>query len=285
MKKVVSFSGGRTSAYLSHLMIDKYGRENVEFVFMDTVAEHPKTYDFIKSVNLEFKLNLTCLRVVFNEELGKGNGYKIIDISEIKNDLIPWREMMKKYGTPYNPGGSFCTGMMKLGPWTKYLNEKYGKNNYESYLGIRIDEPKRLKPRENVVYMADISDFEKQDVLDWWEERSFNLEIPEHLGNCVFCIKKGINKVALAERDEPMLGREFMDEITSSWVREVEGRKAGKLDMYRGKNSFGDVIKIFSDHSRDDIEMTIRGRKQYESGSCTESCEVFNDEAQLDFDF
>jgi 3'-phosphoadenosine 5'-phosphosulfate sulfotransferase (PAPS reductase)/FAD synthetase len=48
MKKVVSFSGGRTSAYLCKIMIDKFGKDNVDFIYMDTGAEHPKTYEFIK---------------------------------------------------------------------------------------------------------------------------------------------------------------------------------------------------------------------------------------------
>jgi 3'-phosphoadenosine 5'-phosphosulfate sulfotransferase (PAPS reductase)/FAD synthetase len=50
MKHIVSFSGGRTSAYLVHLMEQKRKKENieVEYVFMDTGAEHPNTYEFIK---------------------------------------------------------------------------------------------------------------------------------------------------------------------------------------------------------------------------------------------
>lgn len=102
MKKVVSFSGGRTSAYLCYLMKEKYG-DDVDFVYMDTGAEHPKTYEFIRNVNREFNLNLTCLRTKFNPELGKGNSYEVISIDDIKHDLKPWREMLKKYGTPTTP--------------------------------------------------------------------------------------------------------------------------------------------------------------------------------------
>lgn len=278
MKKVVSFSGGRTSAYLCYLMKEKYG-DDVDFIYMDTGAEHPKTYEFIRNVNREFDLNLTCLRTKFNPELGKGNSYEIISIDDIKHDLKPWREMLKKYGTPYNPGGAFCTDRMKLVPWTKYLNEKYGKGNYETYLGIRIDEPKRLKPRDGVVYLGNISDFDKQDILNWWKAQPFDLGIEEHLGNCVFCIKKGVNKVALAARDEPELAGEFLSELTASWVRVVEQRKSPSLEMYRGRQSFGQIIKVFSDHSRDEIAATIRGMKRFDSGSCSESCEVFVCEA------
>lgn len=274
MKKVVSFSGGRTSAYLCHLMKEKFG-DDVEFVYMDTGAEHPKTYEFIRKVNSAFGLNLTCLRTKFNPELGKANSYEVVSIDDIKCDLKPWQEMMKKYGTPYNPGGAFCTDRMKLVPWTKYLNEKYGKGDYITYLGIRTDEPRRLKPRDGVVYMGDISDFDKQDVLDWWSEQDFDLEIPEHLGNCVFCIKKGINKVQLAIHDEPELAEQFNKILDVKKVRTVERRKSPPLEMYRGRQSFGQIIATAKLHTREEIASTIRGARRFDSGSCSESCEVF----------
>lgn len=274
MKKVVSFSGGRTSAYLCYLMKQKFG-DDVDFVYMDTGAEHPKTYEFIRKVNDAFDLNLTCLRTKFNPELGKANSYTVVCIDDIKCDLKPWVDMMKKYGTPYNPGGAFCTDRMKLVPWTKYLNEKYGKGGYTTYLGIRIDEPKRLKPRDGVVYMGDISDFEKQDVLDWWKKQPFDLGIEEHLGNCVFCIKKGINKVALAIKDEPELAGQFNEILNVDKIRTVEKRKSPPLEMYRGRQSFGQIITTFKEHSRSEIASTIRGMRSYDSGSCSESCEVF----------
>lgn len=39
-------------------------------------------------------------------------------------------------------------------------------------------------------FMAEITEFEKEDVLNWWKQQPFDLQIPEHLGNCVFCIKR-----------------------------------------------------------------------------------------------
>ena len=68
MKHVVSFSGGRTSAYLVYLMEQKRKIEtwDVDYVFMDTGAEHPGTYDFIERCAKEFGINLTCLKAVIN---------------------------------------------------------------------------------------------------------------------------------------------------------------------------------------------------------------------------
>lgn len=42
-KQIISFSGGRTSAYLCYLL--KQMGVDVDVIFMDTGAEHPSTYD------------------------------------------------------------------------------------------------------------------------------------------------------------------------------------------------------------------------------------------------
>ncbi|MBD2815963.1 phosphoadenosine phosphosulfate reductase family protein, partial [Xenorhabdus sp. Flor] len=65
MINVVSFSGGRTSAYLVYLMEQRRKQgEDVRYVFMDTGAEHPKTYEFIRDLVQHWKIDLVCLPVV-----------------------------------------------------------------------------------------------------------------------------------------------------------------------------------------------------------------------------
>ncbi len=91
MKQVVSFSGGRTSAYLCFLMKQKYGRD-LEIVFMDTGFEHPETYKFIRLCNAIFNLNITCLRGDFSLQLNKGVGYKVVPLSDCKLDFKPFLE-------------------------------------------------------------------------------------------------------------------------------------------------------------------------------------------------
>jgi hypothetical protein len=281
MKKVVSFSGGRTSAYLCKVMIEKFGKDNVDFIYMDTGAEHPKTYEFIRKVNEFLGLDLVCLRTDFNTPLGEGNKYHVVSIDDIGPDLVPFREMMAKYGTPYI-GGMFCTDRMKLVPFTKYCNDVYGKGNYETWLGIRADEPKRLTPKNGIRYMAEISDFEKEDVLDWWEEQPFDLGIPEWLGNCVFCPKKSDLKLAAAAKDEPEFFDRFASELKSDSVRHDD--KTGHWSqMYRKHRSLEQVIGMFDSSTGDEIKARIRGGKMTDTGSCSGSCEVFVCEAnQID---
>ncbi|HEJ9057186.1 TPA: phage N-6-adenine-methyltransferase [Serratia fonticola] len=272
--QVGSLSGGRSSGVLVHLLEQRrVAGVDVKYIFMDTGAEHPGTYDFVRNIVKHWNIDLICLRVVVNPKLGKGNGYKVIGVDEIGPDLQPWRDVCAKYGTPY-VHGAFCTRTMKLEPFERYCKDHF--ESYHTWIGIRADEPKRLKERDGVSYLADISDFEKSDVLAWWKEQPFDLEIPEHDGNCLFCVKKGINKVALAARDNPEMCQEFLEVITSDSVRVVDRRQQENKIMYRGNNSLESIIAMFSDHSRDEIAATIRGGGGDASGSCTESCEVFS---------
>lgn len=273
MKSVVSLSGGLTSAYLAHLKKDR--DPETEFIFMDTGAEHPKTYEFIRNIVKHWKIKLTCLRVIPNPEMNKPSTYEILAVSQIGPDLEPWKRMLRKYGHPY-VGGAFCTDRMKTVPFIKYCDEHFGRGNYTTWLGMRIDEPKRTTAKPGIRYLAEISDFEKQDVIEWWNKQPFNLGIQEHLGNCVFCIKKSIQKVALAAKDEPELARIFIHTLQTFDV------KPDKV-MYRSNNSLEQVIALFSDTGRDELASRMISMRQYDTGSCSESCEAFS--GQMGFDF
>ncbi|EOT6755715.1 hypothetical protein ACK6FP_000471 [Escherichia coli] len=158
---------------------------------------------------------------------------------------------------------------MKQLPFEKYCDEHYGKGNYERWLGIRADEPGRLHEREGFHYLAHISDFEKQDIIYWWKQQPFDLEIQEHLGNCVFCIKKSNKKLALAARDEPELYNQFCVCIAEHDCKE------GKPEMYRNKLALQDLIAMFKLEETEDIRDSIINKKEFDAGSCSESCEAF----------
>lgn len=266
-KQIISFSGGRTSAYMTKLVLERH--PDAEIIFMDTGAEHPATYQFVRDIIKHWGWTITFLRAVPDPEMGKPGRYEVLTAEQIGPDLEPWRRMIRKYGHPY-VGGAFCTDRMKTVPFTKYCEERYGKGNYETWLGMRADEPKRIKPRDGFHYLADISDFEKRDVLDWWAGQPFDLGIQEHLGNCVFCIKKSLPKVALACMDAPALKDQFINMLITN------NNRLKVQTMYRGKHTLNEVIALFDGVGRDELASRMRSMKQYETGSCTESCEAFS---------
>ena len=276
---VVSFSGGRTSAYLIHriqTMVSQGLIKNVKYVFMDTGAEHPKTYEFIRQVVKHFEIDLVCIRSVMTTEVGVGAKFKEISIDDICDDYGPWKDMMKCYSTPFIHG-PMCTDLMKTAPYKKYCDETFGRHNYTSWLGIRIDEPRRLKPKKGYRFLAEISPMDKQDILGFWKTQPFDLDLDEWLGNCVFCIKKGVNKIALAAIDEPELAAKFWDMLNTQPIRIIETRVDAPLIMYRGNNTFKSAQDSFADFGRDDILSRMRGN----NGGCAESCEVFGCQGDL----
>ena len=275
MKHIVSFSGGRTSAYLVHLLIKLHGIKNINFVFMDTGAEHPKTYEFIKKCVEYFNINLTVLRIAVNPELGKGNGYTVHTVESIGWDLSRFKSLVDKYGNPYNPSGGFCTDQIKTQTYKRYLKDL--SEEFTSWLGIRIDEPTRIKPRPNFKYLAEISQMDKEDITGWWKEMPFDLEVPEFSGNCVFCIKKSPSRIALAQKESPELFKDWNDLIKSA---NPKGRAFPVDSIYRGKLSFDGIAELYKDYTQQEIKLTLRRSNKRDSGCGSESCEI--DFEQLD---
>lgn len=285
MKHVVSFSGGRTSAYLVHLMEQKRINEgwDVEYVFMDTGAEHPKTYKFVQDVVSNFKIKLTCLRTVVNYGIRKSCDYKVVDIMECKQDLKPFKEIIKKYGVPKNHM-PHCTLHMKTSPFKSYCKDNFGEAgvDYTTWLGIRVDEPRRIKEQLGINYMASISEFDSDDVLDWWGEQSFDLGFDIDsgwLGNCVFCHKKSNSKIALAAIDEPEMLADWDNMINSDDARQLG--YTPKDQMYRSTRNIHDIIALFAENSRGEMIDRMRHSKRFDTGSCSESCEVFSTQEDM----
>ena len=270
LRPVVSFSGGRTSAFLSAKLLDVFEGE-VDFVFMDTGAEHPKTYEFIQRCDQHFGLNLVCLRGRFNQPLGEPHTYEVFSSADIRADNGPFAEMMRKYGTP-TVNGAWCTSRMKEETHDKYCNDVYGKGAYATWIGIRADEPRRLNrlgrdPR--LRFLAEVSDAGKSDILEWWAGQPFDLEIPEHLGNCVFCVKKSIAKLARATNDEPELMRRFSACIAGADSRPDLARPVPKEVMFRGRNTLESLQALGASANPRHLAKMTEG-----SYACGESCEI-----------
>ena len=179
-----------------------------------------------------FDLNIGCLRTVVSPVMGVGVKWQEIPIEQCKPDLECFREVFSKYSTPYMPSGAFCNPMLKTYPYNKYVKAHYGKD-FVSFLGIRADEPKRLKARPDAMYLADLSDWGKPQILDWWKEQPFDLDIPPHSGNCVFCIKKTPKQVGEAAYHNPELAAQWQAMLLEDTVR-VTDRKCPVSEMYTG---------------------------------------------------
>lgn len=290
--QVVSLSGGRTSGYLARIMQDKVEELgwNVHFVFMDTGAEAPETYEFIRNIVKHWGIKLTVIRTVVHPEMNVGVTYREISIDEMGPDLHPWKDMIAKYGVP-TINTPYCTSRMKTEPHDKWCDDNFGKGNYTTWLGIRADEPQRLTyydpnfdmfsmdvPEERAIrYLAELDLAGKPQINEWWSKQPFDLGIEDYAGNCVFCIKKGANKLYAAAQAYPDMAQKFRDMLHADEVRVKESDKYGRGVIYRGKMSIDDVIRMGRVLDKHSLADALRMDAEYTEDDptmCSESCEV-----------
>ena len=207
MKKTmaVSFSGGRTSAYMCWWLISNYSdKYNFIFIFANTGLEHEKTLEFVNKCDKEFGLNLIWVEAVAHEGR-KGCTHKIVNFETASRNGEPFEGVIKKYGIP-NQDYPHCNRELKLNPMNSYLRESF-KDRPVFAIGIRADELDRINPEydsKKLVYpLAFWHPTTKEEVRHWCKDQDFDLEIPEHMGNCVTCWKKSDRKLMTVAKHEP----------------------------------------------------------------------------------
>lgn len=211
---IISFSGGRTSAYMAYLILnDSEMLQKYEpfLVFSNTGCEHEKTLEFIHNFEVFFKWPI----------------------------------------------------MLKLAVINSWAREMFGTVDVDTAIGIRADEMRRVKDSRKIIYpLVDKWPSEKQDILDFWQKQPFDLEIPEHLGNCVWCFKKSDTKLLKALQDAPEYFR-FPEEIE---IQYANGRNGKPVHFFRQHRDVQDLknMKDLIGHVSDDY---------LNEGGCSESCE------------
>jgi hypothetical protein len=201
---IVSFSGGRTSAFMCWWLISYMSHiYNFHFVYANTGLEHEKTLKFVDQVDKYLNLNLTWLEAVINPIKGIGTSYTIVDYKSACKDNRLFKDMCEVYGL-MNQTYIHCTRELKIQPIKKFSDDYFGKTNYRRALGIRYDEPKRVKADTDYIFpLATITKITKEDVLNFWKQQPFDLEIDEHYGNCVGCYKKSDKKLKMIADESP----------------------------------------------------------------------------------
>lgn len=272
LKYQISFSGGKTSAYMTKLLIDNFSND-YDFIvtFANTGLEHEKTLEFVNNCDKHFGFNTVWLEAVVDPRKMKGTTHKIVDFETACRDGSIFESMISKYGIP-NKAYPHCTRELKLQVMESYLRS-LGINPKEikTAIGIRTDEKRRVSKTheiKNITYPL-ISDFpsDKEDVNIFWDNQKFTLNIDEYQGNCKMCFKKSFKK----------LFRQLDDDIDSlKFHKEMEM----KYPQTNNKDGHGD--RVFFRQNTSAIQLFEMWQSNNDStplhhldGGCSESCEVY----------
>lgn len=202
----VSFSGGRTSAYMAYWMLnnlaDKY---ELVFVFANTGQEHEETLRFVNECDKAWSLGVVWIEAVIHKGERKGCTHKIVSYETAARKGEPFEAVIEKYGIP-NPDYPHCNRELKLNPIFSYKRSLGLKTSHKMAIGIRSDEMDRMAGDTSdtgAFYpLISMNPTTKEEVRHWWAEQDFDLNIPEHMGNCVTCWKKSDRKLMTIAKHE-----------------------------------------------------------------------------------
>lgn len=270
----ISFSGGRTSGYMTKRIIDEWSdRYDFIVVFANTGLEHPKTLEFVHNCDTHFGFGTVWVEGVVHYGERKSSTHKIVSFETASRNGEPFEAHIKKYGIP-NTQFPSCTRELKLRPMESYLRSLgFDPSDIPTAIGIRADEKRRVSKEagaKNIIYpLIDTWPTDKQDVLDWWEDQPFDLGIDEFEGNCRGCYKKSFAKHFMQIRRDPSV---------YDWHRRMEdqyrdfGPQKGQRVFFRGNTDTRGLFKLFEEYGDNPSRAS---KVAFESGGCSESCEVY----------
>ena len=238
----VSFSGGRTSAYMCWWLLNNKADEyDFIFVFANTGQEHEETLIFVDRCDKAFGLNLVWVEAVVHHDDRKSCTHKIVNFNTADREGVVFEEVIKKYGIP-NMDFLHCTRELKLNPMRSYKQSIGFGRLHRMAIGIRVDEIDRMSPRADIdglVYPLIKANKTKPEIIHWWKEQDLNLNISEEYGNCVTCWKKSNRKLYTIAKNNPK---------SFSWNQTMEekycdnGAGDGNRRFFRGYTSASDII-------------------------------------------
>lgn len=298
---LISFSGGRTSAYMTWWLMNEWAdRDKWEMivVFANTGKEREETLEFVNLCDMEFKLSVVWVEADIH--FGKnGNGFKIVDFGSASRKGEPFEKTIQKYGIP-NQSFPHCTRVMKAVPIKAYARSLKWSSYYTA-IGIRQDEPQRLNferaKSERFIYpLATMNPKTKSDIALWWSKQHFDLQLKSYEGNCDLCWKKARRKLMTVMIENPQTIKWWVDMENKYENYTPESRTEKSKPPYRFYRNGESIKTIVNDANTTKFELSQDESKDIDKwkqmtffdmvesfdpdldgqdGGCSESCEVF----------
>lgn len=211
MSRLLSFSGGRSSAMMLKIMLDNGLQPDDYILFANTGKERPETLDFVHEVETRWSVPIVWIEGTFGDyDLTEGTmvssvGFRVVNYETASRDGQPFSAMIEwiNCGRVPSRNARFCTKYLKVIPMQRYM-ESIGQQDFDTVMGIRFDEPTRYRK-----YKGDgtfpLVDFKitEADVFRFWSGQSFDLRLKQYEGNCDLCHLKSFKKLKTIIAEQP----------------------------------------------------------------------------------
>lgn len=205
----IAFSGGRTSAYMLHQILEANGAlpDRTVVSFQNTGREMPQTMDFVQEVAERWGVPIVWLEYRPTAPL-----FEIVSHNSASRDGEPFEALIRKRKLLPNQAARFCTIELKVRTAKRYLRS-LGWEHWINCAGLRADEPHRLNkpaPKDRWTVWTPLAEagVTKRDVARFWRDQPFDLRLPNingktHLGNCDGCFLKSEKFIARLALEHP----------------------------------------------------------------------------------
>ena len=206
----ISFSGGRTSAYMLWRVLQSNGGLPDEAIvcFANTGKEDEKTLEFVRDCSVNWNVPITWLEYAEVD-------FTIVTFETASRNGEPFEALIRKRNYLPNPVTRFCTSELKIRPIGRYLlslgmAETKTEAENMSMIGMRADEQRRAAKIEDKSRIPLVTaGITKEDVGAFWRSQPFDLGLPNNNGvtmhgNCDLCFLKGGAQILslIAEKPE-----------------------------------------------------------------------------------
>lgn len=210
----ISFSGGRTSAYMLWRVLQSNGGrlpDDAIVCFANTGKEEEETLKFVYKCQVHWNVEIIWLEYQDHED--SKQRFKVVNYKTAARNGEPFEAVIRKRNYLPNPVTRFCTAELKIRTINKYLRSIGWKDHNENtdWVGIRADEMRRAAKidRSRTPLVAD--GVTVHHVNQFWSEQPFNLELATYngrtlAGNCDLCFLKPASQVASLIAEKPERG-------------------------------------------------------------------------------
>lgn len=213
----ISFSGGRTSAYMLYQVLQAHGGtmpDDAIVCFANTGKEEEATLKFVNDCSVNWGVKIHWIEYQDHED--PIHRYKEVTYETAARNGEPFEAIIRKRQYLPNPVTRFCTSELKIRTMACFLKhsglfDDCTKSELEnaSWIGLRYDEDRRatkIKDKRRIpLFTAGVT---VQHISKFWDIQTFNLELPTYkgktlAGNCDLCFLKPLNQVATLIAENP----------------------------------------------------------------------------------